>query len=251
MSWNVQGLYRKLSQHDFIRFCKIYDIFSCSEIHNCPENIIKDTFPEYDVYVSKRDNLNGGGIAVFVRKIYKQFVNLIDAKLNECIVLHIQGGFIGFDKDCICCFPYIPHEYSMVFEKSNIKGMELFINLYHSLSIRFGDVYYIIGGDLNARTGSLTDVIQTNNLHVYLNAVHGADFLFENLQVPLRKSRDSQFINSYGRQLIDFLKCNSLCIVNGRTSGDPLGNITCIANKGKTIVDYYIVSKNLTIMLGV
>ena len=28
------------------------------------ENRIKDPFPEYDVYVSKRENLNGGGVTV-------------------------------------------------------------------------------------------------------------------------------------------------------------------------------------------
>ena len=245
MSWNVQGLFRKLSQVNFVEFCKIYDIFSCCEIHNCNENKMKDTFPDHDVYFSKRKTLNGGGIAVFVRKIFKRFITNIDVTLDECIVLLMNRDFTGFDKDLMCCFPYIPHEYSMVFDKNKVKGMELFINLYESLSLRFGDVHWVIGGDLNARTGILTDVIQIRNLHLYINALNGADFLFDNTICKDRTSRDPHFINSYGRQLIDFLKCNSLCIVNGRTSGDYLGNITCIANKGKTIVDYYVVSRNI------
>ena len=86
--WNVQGLFRKLSQVNFVQFCKIYDVFSCSEIHNCSENIIKDAFPEHEVYLSKRKTLNGGGISVFVRKIFKQFVSKIDIQLDECIVLN-------------------------------------------------------------------------------------------------------------------------------------------------------------------
>ena len=222
----------------------MYDVFSCSEIHNCSENIIKDAFPEHEVYLSKRKTLNGGGISVFVRKIFKQFVSKIDIQLDECIVLHIKHEFTGYDKDLICCFPYIPHEYSTVFYQNNIKGMERFINLFNSLSLRFGDVYWLIGGDLNARTGTLRDTIQVNNLDVYINAMDGASFLFDNVCID-RKSRDPNFINSYGRQLIEFLKCNSLCIVNGRTQGDNVGNITCIANKGKSIVDYCIISRNI------
>ena len=59
-----------------------------------------------------------------------------------------------------------------------------------------------------------------------------------------RKTRDPFFVNNYGKQFIEFCKCNSFCILNGRTPDDQLGNITCIANKGKTIVDYFTVSMN-------
>ena len=243
--WNVQGLFRKLSQVNFVKFCKLYDVFSCSEIHNCSENIIKDAFPDYEVFLSKRKTLNGGGISVFVRKIFKQSISKIDIQLDECIVLHVKHEFTGFDKDLICCFPYIPHEYSLVFDQNNSKGMERFINLFNSLSLRFGEVYWLIGGDLNARTGTLKDIIQINNLDVYVNALNGANLLFNYNVCTDRKSRDPNFINSYGRQLIEFLKCNGLCIVNGRTPGDNVGNITCIANKGKSVVDYCIISRNI------
>ena len=226
MCWNVQSISKKLCKVNFVNFCKSYDIFSCSEIHNCNEDKIKDAFPDYDVYLSKRKTLNGGGIAVFVCKIFKEFVTKIDVTLDECIVLRMKRDLTGLDKDLICYFPYIPHEYSMVFDKSKVKGMELLINLYDSLSLRFGDVYCLIGGDLNARTGSLNDIVQIDNLHLYINAMDGADFLFENTICTNRKSRDPNFVNSYGRQLIEFLKCNSLCIVNGRTPDDYDGKIT-------------------------
>ena len=34
-------------------------------------------------------------------------------------------------------------------------------------------------------------------------------------------------------------------IVNGRTNGDREGNYTCIANGGKSVVDYFLASSDI------
>ena len=38
--------------------------------------------------------------------------------------------------------------------------------------------------------------------------------------------------------MVQFCKVNSICILNGRKKGDTIGRITCIANGGKSKVDY-------------
>ena len=62
MSWNVQGLNSKLNQSDFRFFCNKFDIFSCSEIHNCSKELMEKTFYNHDAYVSYRKNFKGAGI---------------------------------------------------------------------------------------------------------------------------------------------------------------------------------------------
>ena len=245
MSWNVQGLYLKLRQYDFIQFCKQFDIFSLSEINNCSQQYIEEKFPEYDIYISKREHFKGGGLAVFVLKTIKQFVSKIEIDMNECIVLNLKKDILRFDEDIICCFPYIAHEYSILFNDSIKKGMEILIDLHNLLNLTHCQKYWIIAGDLNARTGNLIDFIQSHNLQLYLDAVNGADDIFDDIQCSRRNTRDASFTNLYGRQLIEFCKNTSMLILNGRTEGDMKGNITCIANKGKTIVDYFLISKSI------
>ena len=245
MSWNVQGLNSKLNQSDFRFFCNKFDIFSCSEIHNCSKELMEKTFYNHDAYVSYRKNFKGGGIAVFVLKSLSNVISNVQIHLDECIVLSMNKKFLNIDKDIIYCFPYIPHEYSSVFYGHTIKGMERLIELFESLYLKFSDHYWVLGGDLNARTGNLHDFNYTLNLQSYLDCINDTDDIFDD-EIPFqpRKTRDPFFVNNYGKQFIEFCKCNSFCILNGRTPDDDHGHITCIANKGKTIVDYFSVSVN-------
>ena len=157
MSWNVQGLHTKLKQHDFVQYCNSFDIFACSEIHNCCKETMETTFYKYNVYISKRKEFKGGGVAVFVSKLLNNYISKIDIHLDECIALYMKKSYLNTDKNIIYCFPYIAHEYSTVFQGQTIKGMERLIELYDSLFIKYGDTPWVVGGDLNARTGSLLD----------------------------------------------------------------------------------------------
>ena len=82
MCWNVQGLCTKLKQADFVQYCNSFDIFACSEIHNCSKDLMETVFCNYNVYVSKRREFKGGGVAVFVSKSQGNFVDKIDIKLH-------------------------------------------------------------------------------------------------------------------------------------------------------------------------
>ena len=243
MSWNVQGINTKLNQPDFIKFCNMFDIFACSEIFNCSKDLLEKIFYRYNVYVSYRTEFYGGGIAVFVLKSLQEVIKEIPIDLDECIVLLLDEHYLNVGKSFICCFPYVPHEYSSVLCGHLFKGIDRLIEVYDNLYSKFGDAYWVIGGDMNARTGNLHDFIQLNNLHHYLDEASGIDEIFDDSICEPRNTRDPYFINNYGRQLTDFCKINNLCILNGRTDGDREGHITCIANKGKSIVDYFIISK--------
>ena len=58
-------------------------------------------------------------------------------------------------------------------------------------------------------------------------------------EIPRGSSCD-QVVNPNGRKLIQFCQSMNLKIGNGRCPGNYLGNFTCFANKGASVVDYLI-----------
>ena len=82
-----------------------------------------------------------------------------------------------------------------------------------------------------------------NNIHDYIQSFDECEMIAEGHDIPRRTSRDTE-TNTFGRQLIQFCKINDFLILNGRTASDATGSFTCIANKGRSIVDYFIVSRN-------
>ena len=65
------------------------------------------------------------------------------------------------------------------------------------------------------------------------------------LRICITNIYEIQVTNPRGKELLDVCKLNDFLILNGRTTGDGTGSFTCIANKGRSIVDYFIVSRNM------
>ena len=58
---------------------------------------------------------------------------------------------------------------------------------------------------------------------------------------PNRNSKNIE-VNQRGRDVLDSCKSLDLRIVNGRKTGDPFGDFTCIKYNGNSLVDYLITS---------
>ena len=48
--------------------------------------------------------------------------------------------------------------------------------------------------------------------------------------------------NNYGRDLISFCQSYGMHIFNGSATGDERRSITCVANGGRSVVDYILVN---------
>ena len=101
--------------------------------------------------------------------------------------------------------------------------------------------YTIIGGDFNARSGTLKDFISESE----------ADKAFLNLSDEyeidkITSSRNNQdiHINSYGENLIDLCISTRMRILNGRTLGDLQGKFTYFGYNGVSTIDYVLASEN-------
>ena len=93
----------------------------------------------------------------------------------------------------------------------------------------------ILSGDFNARTGCAKDAVENDKFN-YLDT--------ESIDLPIRNSADHE-LNSKGKELLDICKIYDLCIINGRKTGDLVGNYTSFQPGGNSVIDYSIVSQSL------
>ena len=241
MSWNIQGLRPKLHNLDFIHFCNQYDIFALSEINNVTYEEICNIFINFEVFISYRKSCGGGGIAVCVKKSILSFVKHIECDIEECVFLYINIS--SFKKPLLATFPYIAHEGSVYYKEKILNGIEnLEYKLTH-LKCSNEDVHWLLGGDFNARVGQLDDTIMCNNINDFINGYEECDMINDDEEIECRKSRDTE-TNNYGRHLVQFCKLYDIFILNGRTTGDKVGAYTCIANGGRSVVDYFITGRS-------
>jgi len=97
----------------------------------------------------------------------------------------------------------------------------------------------MLTGDLNARTGSALDFVDTDHC-IHLPGIN----LPQKNNLRRMKNYDSQ-INEHGKSLLETCKTCDLRIVNGRTSGDSFDRITCHSPKVISTVDSFIVSHEM------
>ncbi len=97
-----------------------------------------------------------------------------------------------------------------------------------------------MGGDFNALTVALLDTIDTSDLCELLQTLELAE-IDQPSVVATRQNRDAS-VGGWGRELLDLCCDTGLFILNGRTPGDQSGEFICLANGGRSIVDYIVSS---------
>lgn len=241
MSWNIQGLGPKLLNLDFVAFCNQFDIFALSEINNITHDEISKVFIKFEVFISYRKSCGGGGVTVCVNKNLLSFIKRIECDIEECVFLYIY--ILSFKKPLLVAFPYIAHEGSVYYREKLLSGIEnLECNL-ANLKCTNEDIHLLLGGDFNARVGQLNEIVMCNNINDFIHCYDECDVINDDEEIACRKSRDME-TNNYGRQLVQFCKLNDIFILNGRTTGDKVGAYTCIANGGRSVVDYFITGRS-------
>ena len=161
---------------------------------------------------------------------------------EECIVLSLDGQLLGIQKDLIICFLYVSPEGSTIYnEETGFNGVEIFDSKLCQIVQKYPDDDILLAGDFNARCGDNQDILFNDDLDFVFQDedMYESDFF----ELP-RRSKDL-YQNTFGLSLIELCKTYGIHIQNGRSPGDNDGEITCIANDGYSIVDYFIVSSNL------
>ena len=243
MAWNVQGLAGKLKSASWKAFCERFKIFSFSEVWSCGQSVIESAFPDYTVFFSPRTQRQKGGVAVCVHNTIAQHVEQLLKSAEDCIFLKIGKTVLNSPSDILAGFVYIAPERSVVYGEDNRDGIATLEDYMSQILCTHPDLPWLLCGDFNARTSGLSDVdIIDDNRHVPL--FQDLDELNADAPQDNRKTKDSSS-NGFGKKLIELCKEFGLFIVNGRTKSDSDGEITCVANRGKSVVDYFICSISL------
>ena len=101
----------------------------------------------------------------------------------------------------------------------------------------------VLCGDFNSRIGNDLDYIDHDDRHDGTSYIP----LPDNIMLPILTKRDTNDLisNSHKRPFLEMVINNGLAILNGRTTGDIHGNVTCIRPTGSSLIDYFITSHEL------
>ena len=212
--WNIQGLVTKLNDDDFISLINNYDLILLTETWTSKiSNIDINGYESINcprLKCNKRAKRDSGGIAIYYKTKYQNCIELVNINSKGIVWLKLKRTYFGTVNDLYLCTCYIPPESSNVYKNpvSPLYEYDLFDQLNNDIRnySNIGDVY--VTGDLNARTGQRSDIVDNINLQRYVNMPQDDTHLQD---IPLRTSHD-HVCNSFGNQLLSLCKENDLCI---------------------------------------
>ena len=245
-SLNIQGLKKYADNTHFHNYCRLFDSVALHETWQEHEHEF-DTFTEgysnFDCRRRKKRNAvrGSGGVSVFIKDwlIKTTGIQRIFEKFRECIVLLFKADTFYRQNDLIMIFTYIAPEYSPVYAQED-NGIILLNENINEILLRYPNADLFVSGDLNSRIADLQDFIPFDHLQ----------FVFGETEYPtdqfdiIRKSKDDTY-NRFATSLIDLCCTHNIHVLNGRPFDDSAGEITCVANNGRSVVDYMLASTRL------
>ena len=213
LSWNIEGKHYVLKNDGIKKYFNKYDILFIHETHCTREmslQIEHFTAIQHPCMISTVDKPRGGCV-MFIKNHLMKHVEGFDKNFNDAIILYLSSNIV------ICGF-YVPPDNSKYFE--NQMDILETMSAYDAENPR----KVIVCGDLNARTGTLT------NLHGY----------------RYQENPDTE-TNQHGRTLTEICRSNNLVPLNmlKRDGIDFRAGFTYYKGNCRSQNDWIIVSKNV------
>ncbi|WAR16569.1 hypothetical protein MAR_031163, partial [Mya arenaria] len=227
----------KLFSTNIIEFIKQYDVIGIQETWDCDSDYCNKYFNEYTCFsCNAKKSCAGcramGGVTVLVKYNIASYFKRVCDNFSFGVMLLIDKKLLSLDRDKI-------HQFIMI----NLSVMSALQQLeYHIISNNLLDTALILCGDFNARTASLPDyTVCPDNIP---ELKEFSDIIDSDIGIE-RISCDTKS-NKFGRELLEFCKVLSCYIVNGRFGRYDRGaGFTFINQNGCSVIDYYIVTKDL------
>ena len=246
LSLNVCGLKSRCINPDFISYLQSFHIIGqqetkLSEIDQINLNL-------FEVLTKNRKTKSrtpSGGIAIAVHESIIEHVTAIETESQLVFLFKLSCNFTKTTSDIICGVVYIPPE------NTRYSCNDPYTEIQNELVSLCPDLNYcILFGDLNSRTGKLTEYIEIDNflltelgLEELENEYANELFYFETANISTQRTTTDKDTNNYGYKLIEFCKANSFYILNGRLGSDKnRGATTC---RSASTADYFICDTKL------
>lgn len=240
-AWNIQGynsrqIGSKFQDKEFLSRFKNTDFIGLTETHVHEEVLDEMNIPGFsrlqfkNEAKNKKSNTAQKGIAVFVKEDVKHLFHLVPSDNEDIIWVKMKKEDTGGNKDVYIGTCYLNPSKGKDSDRKITKLTEDVITFQKK-----GDI--MITGDLNAKTGNLDDFIAPDKTDELFDLSFG--------QPPSKRNSQDNTVNPRGKDLLDMCKSFDLNIVNGRKTGDPFGNYTCLKWNGSSVVDYLISSPQI------
>ncbi|MEW8546197.1 MAG: endonuclease/exonuclease/phosphatase family protein, partial [Candidatus Thiodiazotropha sp.] len=222
---------------DFVSLIYKYDIICLIETWTTKTSQIEITgyktlVHSYRKFVNKRAKRASGGLIIYVKNSIYKGVKLVKNEIDCIIWFKLEKEFFNLEEDIYIGAAYIVPENSAVHA---VYDVDFFLKLEEDISFFANKGKVLLMGDLNSRTGTKNDFINTSQDRT-------DSYLFSNETPSTRVSMD-RTVNRFGDMLLDLCKASGMCIVNGRFIGDENnGSYTCMTANGESVVDYLLTS---------
>lgn len=239
-TWNINGLVdrvlgNKFEVCDFLNHVNRFDFIVLTETWT-RRTVFVPNFKCFSSVDKPRSNSSkgrsSGGILVLYKNCFAPHVTL-EKRSHNFIWFKVDKTLMGTAEDVFVCGTYIPPENSKHFSPEIFEELEKDIMEFRSKG------FLILLGDFNSRTGKYDDHI----------SIEGDNFFtsnnLEESIIPTVRNNYDNVVNSNGKHLLEICKHFDFRILNGRTRGDSMGNITFHGKNGVSTVDYVICDQNL------
>ena len=225
---------------DFLSEINKSDIIGISETHIFDEILSELDIPGFKriSYKNRKKlknaNKTSGGIAVFAKNNIAKYLEPFKTHNEDIIWIKLKKKYHKLSNDLFIGTVYVSGENNTKSIGEKIKKLSADIE---TIKATRGDI--IIQGDFNARTANTKDFVEYDK-HDKLSEIDCVEFF----DIPPRCSED-KIQNVNGKELLELCKAYNLCIMNGRKTGDHIGNFTSFQPGGNSVIDYAVVSQSL------
>ena len=240
ISWNIQssktGHMNKFDDPSFINILADHDILCLQEIRQAVH------LPGYRSMCNLRPGEKNGGVGILYKNEYAGGIDPINKyKTQDVVICKLKKSFFMFNQDIYIINSYISPSNSSI-SKTLVDGKDLLHKIEHIVNdlLDKGDV--LICGDFNSRISDHPGLIEHEDDNINEHIPLPDDYIPDNF--TSRCSMDT-LTNPYGKDFLSLVMNNRLTILNGRTLGDFIGDITCIRPNGCSVVDYFATSRHL------
>lgn len=245
LTWNVDGLWTKLMDPDFLDYVSSFDVVCLCETFLNSKFSPPEKWSNFFPFCCPAAKLShhgrsSGGVVVLVRNEYYDFVSRVDVSCDQVIVLKFDKSLFNTDCDVFFVACYVPPSDSPAYNDSSHKCLIHDIEqCLASVLEKYGDALFLLCGDFNGRTANLQanpEVFQPDS-----------DQLSRHSTEMFKTSRQSDdvVVNPFGRLLLDLCACFELLILNGFLKPGISKQFTFVSSRGASVNDYFIASTDM------
>ena len=171
-----------------------------------------------------------GGLLLYIKENLFKHVKILKKSAYSIWLEVNKNIFTNLDQNLIISAQYVPPVNSKYYNQNSLDNLRSDIAKFCDESTPT-----ILIVEFNSRTGNIPDNLE-NDPNFDLSVLQPTEFR------PRENCDETE--NQQGKNQVDSLIGKNLRILNGRTSGDSMGNFTTFKNGNTSVNDYGMVSEN-------